>query len=77
MRLAGVIAFRSFPGPFTRVHMRVDERTTLAPDIPSQQARDSSVARRIRVIVTIDACQVLPRDKQEVRPVKQADNGAV
>ena len=75
--LEGTIELRTFLGPFTRFHVRVDERTTLTADIPSQQARDYRVAQQVHLTFPPDACQVLPLDEQEVGLVKQAENEAV
>lgn len=76
-RLEGIIELRTFLGPFTRFHVRVDGHTTLTADVPSQQARDYFVAQRVLLTFPPDACQVLPLDEQEVRLVKQAENETV
>ena len=38
-RIPGTIELRTFLGPFTRFHVRVNETMALTADIPSQQAR--------------------------------------
>lgn len=63
-QIAGIIELRTFLGPFTRFHVRVDGHTTLTADIPSQQARDFAVAQSVLVSFPTTACQVLPLDKQ-------------
>lgn len=62
--IAGTIELRTFLGPFTRFHMKVNERegTTLTADVPNQQARDFYVAQKVVLTFTRDACQVLPLD---------------
>ncbi len=62
-QIAGVIELRTFLGPFTRFHVRVDEHTTLTADIPSQQARDFAGAQNILVSFPTSACQVLLLEK--------------
>jgi putative spermidine/putrescine transport system ATP-binding protein len=75
--IAGVIELRTFLGPFTRFHVRVNDRTTLTADIPSQQARDFFVAQHVVMSFPPDACQVLPFDMGEVKLVQQAETEAV
>jgi putative spermidine/putrescine transport system ATP-binding protein len=72
-RIAGTIELRTFLGPFTRFHVRVNYKTTLTADIPSQQARDFYVAQRVVMTFPHDACQTLPLDLGEVTLVKQAE----
>ena len=62
--IAGVIELRTFLGPFTRFHVRVDEGTTLTADVPSQQARDYYVAQHVVLSFSREACQVLPLDAE-------------
>jgi putative spermidine/putrescine transport system ATP-binding protein len=75
--IAGVIELRTFLGPFTRFHVRVNENTTLTADIPSQQARDFYVAEHVVMSFSPEACQVLPLDLGEVKLVEQAETEAV
>lgn len=62
-RIAGVIELRTFLGPFTRFHVRVNEHSVLTADIPSQQAREFSAAQHVVVLFARDACQVLPLEQ--------------
>jgi len=62
--IAGVIELRTFLGPFTRFHVRVNENTTLTADISSQQGRDYYVAQHVVLSFPPEACQVLPLDKE-------------
>ncbi len=75
--IAGVIELRTFLGPFTRFHVRVNEHTTLTADIPSQQARDFFVTQHVVMTFPSEACQVLPLDMSEVKLVEQAETEAV
>jgi putative spermidine/putrescine transport system ATP-binding protein len=61
-QIAGVIELRTFLGPFTRFHVRVDGDVTLTADVPSQQARDYYVAQHVVFTFSREACQVLPLD---------------
>ena len=65
-QIAGVIELRTFLGPFTRFHVRINESTTLTADVPSQQARDYYVAQHVVLSFPPGACQVLPVDKEAV-----------
>jgi putative spermidine/putrescine transport system ATP-binding protein len=76
-RLEGVIELRTFLGPFTRFHVRVNEQTTLTADIPSQQARLYFVAQQVFLAFPPDVCQVLPLDEQAIRLVAQAETEVV
>jgi putative spermidine/putrescine transport system ATP-binding protein len=58
-QIAGVIELRTFLGPFTRFHVRVNEQTVLTVDIPSQQARAFAGAQNVLVSFPATACQVL------------------
>jgi ABC-type Fe3+/spermidine/putrescine transport system ATPase subunit len=62
--IAGVIELRTFLGPFTRFHVRINESTTLTADVPSQQARDYYVAQHVVLSFPPDACQALALDKE-------------
>ncbi len=62
--IAGVIELRTFLGPFTRFHVRINESTTLTADVPSQQAQDIFVAQHVVLSFPPDACQVLALDKE-------------
>jgi putative spermidine/putrescine transport system ATP-binding protein len=64
-QIPGVIELRTFLGPFTRFHVRVNEETTLTADVPSQQVRDYFVAQQVVLSFPPDACQVLPLDARE------------
>ena len=75
--IVGVIELRTFLGPFTRFHVRVNDRTTLTADIPSQQARDFFVAQHVVMTFPPQACQVLPLDVGEAKLVEQAETEAV
>ena len=61
-QLAGVIELRTFLGPFTRFHVRVEKDTTLTADLPSQQARDYFVAQHVILAFPPEVCQLLPLD---------------
>ncbi len=63
--IAGVIELRTFLGPFTRFHVRVNDSAILTADIPSQQARDYFVAQHVQLSFPPQACQVLPLESQE------------
>lgn len=71
--IAGVIELRTFLGPFTRFHVRVNESTTMTADVPSQQARDYYVAQRVVLSFPPGACQVLPLDKEAVELERLAE----
>lgn len=61
--IAGTIELRTFLGPFTRFHVKVNQETTLTADVPNQQARDFYVAQKVVLTFARDACQMLPLDK--------------
>lgn len=70
-QLEGLIELRTFLGPFTRFHVRINEQTTLTADIQSQQARDFAVAQNVLLSFPATACQVLPlesRNTEQVQP---------
>jgi putative spermidine/putrescine transport system ATP-binding protein len=71
--IAGVIELRTFLGPFTRFHVRVNEGTTLTADVSSQQARDFFVAQHVMLSFPPDACQVLALDKEAAALEKLAE----
>jgi putative spermidine/putrescine transport system ATP-binding protein len=75
--ITGVIELRTFLGPFTRFHVRVNEHMTLTADIPSQQSRDFFVAQHIKLSFLTDACQVLSLDSNEFNLVKLAETETV
>jgi putative spermidine/putrescine transport system ATP-binding protein len=75
--LAGVIELRTFLGPFTRFHVRVEEGTTLTADLPSQQARDYFVAQHVILAFAPEACQVLPLDAHEIELEQLAETETV
>ena len=64
--IPGVIELRTFLGPFTRFHVRVNDDTTLTADVPSQQARDYYGGQNVIFSFPSDACLVLPLDAREV-----------
>jgi putative spermidine/putrescine transport system ATP-binding protein len=72
-RIAGVIELRTFLGPFTRFHVRVDEGRTLTADVPSQMARDFYVAQHVMLSFPPDACQVFPLDRRGAEEEKLAE----
>jgi putative spermidine/putrescine transport system ATP-binding protein len=55
----GVIDLRTFLGPFTRFHVRVDDSTLLTADVPSQQARGYDTGQEVKLSFAPEACQVL------------------
>lgn len=58
--VTGVIDLRTFMGPFTRFHVRVDAAsTTLIADIPSQQAQGYAIGQLAMLTFSPDVCQVL------------------
>ncbi len=57
--ITGVIDLRTFLGPFTRFHVRVDQATLLTADVPSQQARGYDTGQEVRLSFAPEACQVL------------------
>jgi putative spermidine/putrescine transport system ATP-binding protein len=61
--IPGMIELRTFLGPFTRFHVRIDDKTLLTADIPSQQARGYDVEQRVLLTFLPSACQVLPVDQ--------------
>src|SRR2546421_778512 len=71
--IAGVIELRTFLGPFTRFHVRVNESTTLTADVPSQQARDYYVAQHVVLSFSPGACQVLSLDKEAAELAQLAE----
>jgi putative spermidine/putrescine transport system ATP-binding protein len=76
-QVAGVIELRTFLGPFTRFHVRIDGDATLTADIPSQQARDYFVAQHVVLSFSRDACQVLPLDAREAELERLAETEKV
>ncbi|HYK86981.1 MAG TPA: ABC transporter ATP-binding protein [Ktedonobacteraceae bacterium] len=74
--IAGTIELRTFLGPFTRFHVRVNDTTVLTADIPSQQARNFFVAQNVVLSFVPDACQVLPLDAAAITKVKLAETEA-
>jgi putative spermidine/putrescine transport system ATP-binding protein len=76
-QIIGVIELRTFLGPFTRFHVRVNENMTLTADIPSQQARDYFVAQHVALSFPPDTCQVLSLDSVEADLVKLTQSETV
>ncbi len=72
-RIPGVIELRTFLGPFTRFHLRINETTTMTADVPSQQARDYFVSQNVVLTFVPGACQVLPLDAREEELEKWAE----
>ena len=74
-QISGVIELRTFLGPFTRFHVRVNESMTLTADVPSQQARDYFVAQNVILSFPPDVCQMLPLDarKDELEKLAEAE----
>jgi len=75
--ISGVIELRTFLGPFTRFHIRVNDHLILTADIPNQQSRDYYVAEHVVLSFSPGACQVLPLDSEESSIVKQAEKETV
>ena len=75
--ITGFIELRTFLGPFTRFHVKVNDDMTLTADIPSQQARGYFVGQNVALSFPREACQVLPLDAVEVELSKQAEAEAV
>jgi putative spermidine/putrescine transport system ATP-binding protein len=75
--IRGVIELRTFLGPFTRYHVRVNENMVLTADVPGQLAHGYSVAQPVELTFPPEACQVLPLDAHEVGLVKQAETEIV
>src|SRR5204862_4690622 len=75
--IAGTIELRTFLGPFTRFHVRVNEGTTLTADVPSQQARDFYVAQPVMLTFPPNACQVLPLDTEATELERLAEEEKV
>ncbi len=76
-QIAGVIELRTFLGPFTRFHVRVNEHSTLTADIPSQQARNYFVAQHVVLAFPPEACQVLLLDAHAIELEKLAETETV
>jgi putative spermidine/putrescine transport system ATP-binding protein len=57
--IAGTIELRTFLGPFTRFHVKVDGEHILTADVPSQQARSHDVGQQVLLSFPATACQVL------------------
>ena len=71
--IAGNIELRTFLGPFTRFHVRIDEDTVLTADVPSQLTRNFFVAQNVVLSFAPSACQVLPLDAVAATKVKSAE----
>lgn len=67
--IPGVIDLRTFLGPFTRFHVKVNDDTSLIADIPSQHARGYDIGQRVILSFSREDCQVLPLDE----PAKLAE----
>ncbi|MFL5628804.1 MAG: ABC transporter ATP-binding protein [Ktedonobacteraceae bacterium] len=75
--IPGVIELRTFLGPYTRFHVRVNETTLLTADLPNHQARDFYVAQPVALSFAPDACQVLPLDATAIELERLAEAEAV
>ncbi|QBD81776.1 ABC transporter ATP-binding protein [Ktedonosporobacter rubrisoli] len=75
--IAGVIELRTFLGPFTRFHVKIDDSSTLIADVPSQQGRGFAMGQQVRLSFRPEACQVLPLDAREEELEKIANADAV
>lgn len=71
--ISGVIELRTFLGPFTRFHVRVNDEMTLTADVPSQQARDYYGGQNVIFSFPPDACQVLPLNAREAELERLAE----
>ncbi|GHO45948.1 ABC transporter ATP-binding protein [Ktedonospora formicarum] len=58
--LSGTIELRTFLGPFTRLHVRIDADTTVIADIPNQQAATYTIGMPVFLAFAPQACKVLP-----------------
>lgn len=74
--ITGTIELRTFLGPFTRFHVRVNATNVLTADIPSQQARDFFVAQKVVLSFAPSACQVLPLDTTTITSVQATETEA-
>lgn len=72
-QLAGRIELRTFLGPFTRFHVRVNAQLSLIADLPSQQAREFSVADAVLATFPATACQILPLEGSETEQVQASE----
>ena len=74
-RIPGTIELRTFLGPFTRFHVRVNETMTLTADIPSQQARGFFAAQNVILSFPPEACQILLLDgtQEELGKLAEAE----
>jgi putative spermidine/putrescine transport system ATP-binding protein len=74
-QIPGIIELRTFLGPFTRFHVRINETTILTADVPSQQARGYFVAMNVMLSFPPHACQVLPLSarKEELEKLAEAE----
>ena len=74
-RIPGTIELRTFLGPFTRFHVRVNETIALTADIPSQQARGYFAAQNVILSFPSEACQILPLDgtQEELGKLAEAE----
>ncbi|HLZ55542.1 MAG TPA: ABC transporter ATP-binding protein [Ktedonosporobacter sp.] len=75
--ITGTIELRTFLGPFTRFHVRINDGQTLTADIPSQQVRGYETGQNITVSFPPSACQVLPLDTTEAELIQQVEAEAV
>ena len=72
-QIHGVIELRTFLGPFTRFHVRINESTILTADVPSQQARGHFVTMHVMLSFPPNACQVLPLSARQEELEKLAE----
>lgn len=75
--ITGEIELRTFLGPFTRLHVRIDRETLLTADIPNQQAHEYQTGQTVVLGFAAQACKVLPIGEAEIALVKQVEVEAV
>ena len=63
--IPGVIELRTFLGPFTRFHVKIDGDTTLTADIPNQQVQSFETGQKVILAFAPNDCQVLPIDSRD------------
>jgi putative spermidine/putrescine transport system ATP-binding protein len=70
--VSGLVELHTFLGPFTRLHIRVDDDTLIMADIPNQQAQKYVTGNRVVASFPPQTCKVLPLDATEAAVVQQA-----
>ena len=73
--IEGVIELRTFLGPFTRFHVRINDSMTLTADIPNHVSKNFAVGQKVVLSFAPDDCQVLPIDSRasELREIAEAE----